>query len=158
MKIFNQEHDPKCCCPDCHIVARKARQIQKIIMFCILIAIFILIGCSLAHSYTDQEAIRAIVGEAANQGEDGMTAVGEVIRKRGSLKGIYGFKSTMPDREPPCVWNVAKKAWYASKNTNLTKGATHFENVKAFGMPSWAKNYKVTAVIGDHTFFRKDRI
>ena len=33
-------------------------------------------------------------------------------------------------------------------------GATHYENVEAFGVPSWAKRMRVVAKVGDHTFFR----
>lgn len=33
--------------------------------------------------------------------------------------------------------------------------ATHFENVKAFGKPDWAKNMVEVATIGAHTYFKK---
>lgn len=48
---------------------------------------------------------------------------------------------------------MAKKAWAESAKSNLTKGATHWENVKAFGKPKWASKMKKTVTIKDHVFF-----
>ena len=99
-------------------------------------------------------AQKALIGEAANQGLKGMIACGEVIRRRGNLKGIYGLKrESFISAQPKWVHQMAKKAWQESSKTNLTKGATHWENVKAFGRPKWAKKMKKTAVIGDHVFY-----
>lgn len=109
-----------------------------------------------AHAATDRKtAITAIVGEAANQGFDGMTAVGEVIRHRGSVKGIYGYKAMQHRTEPASVWAAAEKAWDRSATSDLTHGATLFENVAAFGFPkSWDRTKVVcVAEIKDHWFF-----
>ena len=104
---------------------------------------------------TDAQAIQAIVGEASNQGYDGMTAVGEVIRRRGSVRGVYGYNAMKRRSEPPWVWTQAKRAWERSSYSNLSKGATLFENIHAYGFPkSWDREKVVcVAVVKDHYFF-----
>lgn len=115
------------------------------------------------------DGIRAIVGEAANQsakygdrvGFDGMTAVGEVIRRRGSVRGLYGYQAMAHRKESAAVWEMAGKAWDRSASSTLTydeysgKGATLFENINAFGFPKSWDRMKVIGVkeIGDHVFF-----
>lgn len=101
-------------------------------------------------------AIRAIVGEAANQGETGMIAVAEAIRNRGHLRGVYGLKRDLT-KEPAWVFQRAEKAWQLSAGTNLVNGADHWENVKAFGKPKWADSMIITATIGDHVFYKENR-
>lgn len=103
----------------------------------------------------DEQAVRAIIGEASNQGLEGMQAVAEGIRNRGTLKGVYGAKAKHVDKEPAWVWKQARKAWEASKASNLVGGATNWENTKAFGEPYWAKSMVKTAQIGDHVYFKK---
>ncbi len=107
-----------------------------------------------ASPITDRDAVRAIVGEAGNQPERGMIAVGNVIRNRGHLRGMYGMRNPVVDRQPAWVWVKARQAWAASATNNVALGATHFENTKAFGRPRWSANMKVTVVIKDHTFYK----
>ena len=111
-------------------------------------------GC--AHAYTDKEAIKTIVGEASNQGYKGMVCVGEVIRHNSTLRGFYGFKAMNHRQEPRWVWIQAQRAWYASKTTNLTHGANHFENIGAFGEPYWVKRCILTFVYKDHKFYKEN--
>lgn len=113
------------------------------------------ISSAFSQNITDSNAIRTIVGEAGNQGKNGMIAVGNVIRTRKNLKGFYGFKNPIVNKQPKWVWAQAEKAWAESKTNNLVGGATHFENVKSFGKPYWAKDMVETVTIKDHTFFRK---
>lgn len=101
------------------------------------------------------QAINAIVGEAENQGLKGMTAVAEAIRNRGTLKGVYGVKSPRLKKAPKWVFAMASKAWDESQKSNLVKGATHWENTKAFGTPYWVKSMQKTATIKDHVFYRE---
>jgi len=108
---------------------------------------------------SDAEITKCVVGEASNQGYKGMLAVAETIRHRiglgWGLKGIYGCSKAEGRGEPMWVWKMAKKAVSASKNTNISCGATHWENVGAFGKPPWAKAMTITVVIGDHTFYKE---
>lgn len=104
------------------------------------------------------KALRVIIGESSNQGYEGMLAVAEVLRRREAqkrpLRGFYGLNSPHVDKQPQWVWKQAEKAWEASKTSNITLGATHFENIKAFGVPSWAKDQKPVVIIGDHAFYK----
>jgi len=100
-------------------------------------------------------AVKAIMGEASNQGYRGMLAVACAIRNRGTLAGVYGVKAKHIYKEPKWVWDMAAKAWQESAHTDITGNATHWENNKAFGVPYWAKNMKTTTIIGDHTFYKE---
>jgi spore germination cell wall hydrolase CwlJ-like protein len=83
-----------------------------------------------------------------------MTAVAEVIRRRGSLRGIYGLNAPHVDKEPSWVWTQAKKAWDDSATSDITHGATHFESTD-FKTPYWTKGMKEVAHIGKHKFYKK---
>ena len=85
-----------------------------------------------------------------------MYAVACAIRNRGTLRGVYGLKSPHADKQPARIWEQARSAWVKSATgPDTTFGATHWENVKAFGKPRWAKHMKATVVIRDHTFFKQ---
>ena len=129
------------------------KMLASSIMF--LSLLFLIFVTPAFSQVTDSQAIQAIVGEAADQGYDGMTAVGEVIRRRGSISGVYGHDDMKTRFEPPWVWAQAALAWERSSYTNLTHGATLFENVYAFGFPeSWDREKVVcVGVIKDHWFF-----
>lgn len=129
----------------------KQMKIKSTVLFLSLLLLPIL---SRSESISDRDAVRAIVGEAANQGKDGMLAIAGAIRNRGHLRGVYGLKNPIADKQPEWVWKQAEAAWAGSKTNDLTMGATSWENVKAFGVPYWAKSYDITKKIGDHTFFK----
>ena len=102
-------------------------------------------------------AIRAIIGEAANQGEKGMLAVACAIRNRGTLKGVWGVKARHVDQQPRWVWRTAREAWERSAKVDIVNGADHWENVKRFGKPFWEDDMIKIDSIGDHVFYRKAR-
>jgi hypothetical protein len=84
-----------------------------------------------------------------------MLAVAGAIRNRGSLKGVYGLKNPIADKQPDWCWQRARAAWAISKTNDITRGASHWENTKAFGVPYWAKSLTVKTNIGAHTFYGK---
>jgi hypothetical protein len=121
----------------------------------VLALILILCAAAVQASEIPQEtAVRILIGEAANQGEHGMICVAEVLRQRGSIKGFYGLKAKHVDNQPAWVWEQARRAWRASATTNYTAGATHFENIKSFGVPSWARTMRIVYHYKDHTFYK----
>lgn len=123
---------------------------------CLLMSGLMLIGsCKVAHAYTDNQAIRVLVGEASNQGEIGMICVGEVLRHKGSIKGFYGYSARHSAKEPHWVWEMARRAWISSKTSNYTHFADHFENIHAFGTPYWVKYCVFTFEYRDHKFFKE---
>lgn len=102
-----------------------------------------------------EDAVKAIIGEASNQGYRGMLAVACGIRNRGTLKGIYGLKAKHIYKEPMWVWDMARRAWKESEHNDIVFGATNWENIKAFGEPFWAKKMTKTVKIKDHSFYKK---
>jgi len=117
-------------------------------------AVLLLVGFSVSAAVPEPEAVRTIIGEAANQGFTGMVAVGNVLRHRGSTKGFCGRTAPHIDKQPAWVWAQARRAWQHSATNDVTGGATHFENTTSFGEPYWARNMKKTVKIRDHQFYR----
>lgn len=82
-----------CSCSTCE-VSQEEQKVMDYTPWAILWGSLVLALCFIAsceqpaHAYTDQEAIKTIVGEASNQGYTGMVAVAEVIRTKGYLKGF----------------------------------------------------------------------
>lgn len=112
------------------------------------------------YTFTNNEAILAVIGEAENQGYEGMKAVSCGIRNRGTLKGVYGLKAPRVKKRLYSEDTEAKAivAWETSaepENCAYMLGSTHWENVKAFGEPYWAKSMRKTVLIKDHQFYKK---
>lgn len=105
---------------------------------------------------TSELAIRAIIGEAANQGQIGMQAVAEAIRNRATLQGVMGVHNPRVEKEPEWVWKKAEAAWKHSALSNITNGANGWGNskdIKKFIEEGWWHQVEVKAVIGDHVFY-----
>jgi hypothetical protein len=107
-----------------------------------------------ADPLTEQNAILAIIGEAADQQYRGMLAVACALRNRGTLVGVVGLHAKHVQLEPPWVWEMARKAWIESATNDITGGATFWENIDRFGKPEWAKKMHPTVRIKDHQFYR----
>jgi hypothetical protein len=130
---------------------------------------FLLIFLFAYNSYAQSipiDAIKVILGEAENQGSKGMQAVAEVYRRKADvnffssykdMKGINNEYYRKKRRIENKYVKQAKQAWVLSQNSDITKGATLFENIKAFGFPkSWAKDKVIeTVTIKDHVFYRE---
>jgi len=122
-----------------------------------MVVFFILFfaGCAQAAAVDEDQAMRAVIGEASSEGYKGMLAVACAIRNRGTLQGVYGVKAKHVDREPAWVWDLARKAWRESAQRDITNGATHWENIQAFGKPNWAEGMIETGRIGRHVFYKE---
>ena len=107
--------------------------------------------------YTKDEAVRTIVGEAADQGLRGMQMVAETIRARGSLKGCYGITADHINTEPAWVWRKAYLAWERSANTKWARGATGWGSKEDFKKKRWAKGKFIVARYKNQLFY-KERI
>lgn len=130
---------------------RKLEKAKKILP---LIILAIICTAPQAFAYTNQEAIRAIIGEASNQGETGMLKIASAIRNRGTLKGVYGLNSKHIDKEPQWVWDIARKAWEASLYKDYSNGATHWHNLKREGEVYWIKSMIKVDEHKDHVFYK----
>lgn len=114
---------------------------------------------------TDIQAVRAILGESENEPFIGMVALGEVIRTRGSMKGIYGYNAVKyvngryyrGKREiSPTIAVQALKAWRASISTNYALKAQGWgseADLRVFKKQSWFKKCHVVTKIGAHYFW-----
>lgn len=121
--------------------------------------LFLLITSSFCFATDEHKAVTCILGEARGETYQGMLAVAEFIRKNGTNR-LVGCNSKIPLKEwvymeKKGIIQRAFKAWYDSKYTNLIGGATHFENVKAFGKPWWSKKMIIVKKIGSHTFYKE---
>ncbi len=136
---------------------KKIWDVIKFYLICFVISmLFLMVAISFAYPAAivpADLAIRAIIGEASNQGYRGMLALASGIRNRGTLQGVYGLKAKHVDNEPEWVWELAKKAWDESE-FNRTHTGTHWENIKAFGEPYWAKTMEVVYSFKDHVFYK----
>ena len=154
--------------------------IVRIIIFAALFmaAIFFFIGIRRTESITTHKGDnpmavpqskipiwKVLLAEGASEGAKGMYAIGCVIRNRGgSLKGFAGAKRKDLDafitKQGPELARLAQnieKEIFIDNATDITGGATLFENIEAFGFPkSWDKSkVSESAKIGRHTFYRE---
>ena len=104
----------------------------------VALAVLLRIGVSASAAVSERDAVRAIVGEAAGEGVNGMRAVASVLRTRGSLKGFYGYHGKHVDKQPAWVFEQARRAWRESATKDYANGATHFESTD-FKRPTWSR-------------------
>lgn len=137
----------------------KTRYIILIWALLVLIGLwfFTLPDVANAEDINEENLLHCVLGEARSQGYNEMLAIAEVIRRRGSTKGVYGcfvdFSNEIGYMEAVGIIKVAKKAISASKTTNSSNYATHFEGIK-FKKPKWAYSMQEVARIGDTVFYR----
>lgn len=139
--------------------------IGALIVSLIALLAFSLGSCQEAHAFTEDEAVRAIIGEDSSSYE-GMYAVACAIRNRGHLKGVYGFRAVrwsngvlkrysgarVSEVIGPNTLHLAQKAWFESEDGyDVTGGAKHWEGTQ-FKTPSWAS--EDSTVIGGNRFYR----
>lgn len=132
----------------------------------VVLSLALLLIAQTAYAFTDDEAIRAIIGEDAT--ENGQVAVAHAIRNRGTLTGVYGLravkwsgnglkrykKGIVVESITPETWQRASKAWFESAYMpDVTKGADHWEGVK-FKKPYWTKGMADCGVFGENRFYR----
>lgn len=110
---------------------------------------------------TTKNAILSIIGEAENQGAKGMLAVACAIRNRGTLSGVYGLNAprVRGHKYSQSTYTTALKVWNQSaipQSCGFIGSADGWENITAFGSPSWVRYSTLTAVIGDHRFYKQN--
>ena len=98
------------------------------LMMCVTLAIFIMIALwpklGFADQISESLAVQCIIGEAENQGLDGMRAHASALRNRGHVRGVYGCKAKR--ETPEWVFKQAKRAWRDSADYDYVDGADHF--------------------------------
>ena len=129
----------------------------KIVFTSLVLGAFLAQGQALASEarYTDEQAIKAVLGEARGEGFDGMYAVACAIRNRGTLKGVYGATASMEEIGPE-LYQQASRAWFNSEyGGDPTLGATHWHNVEREGENYWTRKLTRTYKVHSHTFFKE---
>ena len=127
-----------------------------------ILGVALIVICPVSEAYTSsvpftkENIIRGIVGEAEDQGYEGMLAVAEAIRNRGTLHGVYGIKSERLTDVEPWVWDQAARAYLASQTSNTVLGADHWHNTAREGENYWTRRYELMVVIGDHHFYKSN--
>ena len=92
-----------------------------------IVTVLITAACIASHAAVpDALAVRAIIGEAGSESAQCQAAVGEVIRLRGSLRGIYGVNNPCVAKASQKTINRATAAWAASAVTSYSHGASKF--------------------------------
>ena len=117
----------------------------------------LLAGCNQDEAFAavpDEVGVQCIIGEAANQGYDGLLAVADALQNRGHTRGVYGCKSSRASKEPSWVWTMARKAWQEAKTKDVVGGADHWEAIALYGEPYWAASMIKTVKIKDHQFYK----
>lgn len=126
----------------------------------------LLSSCACAGQISDTQAVRAILGESEGESITGMIALGEVIRKRGSMRGIYGYNAVKyvngrymrgSRAISPTLAKQALKAWKTSANTNYALNAQGWGNandLKVFKRQKWFSRCIIVTKIGSHYFWR----
>ncbi len=131
----------------------------------ITIAVLACAGCNdplmAAAAWSRTNMVKAIIGEAEGEAQEGMDTIACAIKNRGTLHGVYGLYSKRVEerlysRE---TWNKALLALWMAEDPQycdqLIHGAQYWEGSK-FKTPYWAKHMTLTAVIGNQRFYRKD--
>lgn len=108
---------------------------------------------------------KGVIGEAVGEGYQGMYAVTCAYRNRlnknlplGCValkrKDLDQFVEKQGKKYQEMAQQIVRKV-FEENSPDITKGATHYENIEKFGIPRWAKKMEVTVRIGRHTFFRE---
>ena len=107
-----------------------------------------------AGAIPDSAAVRAILGEGANQTYQAMLGIACAIRNRGSLQGVYGVENPAARRAPARVAARALRAWTASAGHDITGGCHYFGSPQDAAYFHHRLHYRAVLRIGDITFYK----
>ena len=88
---------------------------DKIALSGLIMCVMVVIVAINFYPITKDAAIDAIVGEASNQSYMTMVCVGQAIRHRGNLHGVYGVHARHNREESQNTWLLAQDAWDDSR-------------------------------------------
>lgn len=143
------------------VLPTKSPYLALLLVVTAICLVLLVAGCAMAatsaEGIKDKDAILAIIGEAENQGGIGMLAVACAIRNRGTLEGVYGIKAKrmINHQYSIATYKLAASAWLSSQTYDITNGATHWENIRAFGRPYWVRDMVETYRYKDHVFYKQ---
>lgn len=139
-----------------------AHQWRWIVVKVLMLMLLLIQGCEQpSFAYTKMDMVKAIIGEAEGEPQEGKEAVACAINNRFTLSGVYGLKAprVLKHLYSHTTWDNAVVALWMAEDQHycagLIHGAQYWEGT-AFPIPYWAKTMTLTAVIGNQRFFRKD--
>jgi len=132
----------------------------------ILAVLCLFLAYGKAQAQTPSPALwKGLLAEASSEGYSGMYAVACVVRNRLNAGMDIGLVALKRRNLDDFVRREGRKAEYLAKSVvrevfeengfDTTRGATHYENIEAFGMPKWSRSMVRIVTIGRHTFFRE---
>lgn len=121
----------------------------------LILAAALLCSLGLHAAVPDRLAVRAIIGEGANQSDAAMLGIACAIRNRGTLHGVYGLNGAVTQHASSTIWSRAERAWRQAK-----AGVDVAAGCKFFGCPTDAPyflhtlHFEPVKTIGQITFYR----
>lgn len=143
--------------------------IWPLLAFLTLIFAIWLVVQSQAHageSIKTEDAVHAIIGEAENQGDYGILALGCALYNRGTLVGVYGLHNprVIGHKYSKRTAHMASMVWTIANNTpeycEFIHGADTWgtlSDIAKFKHQKWFKNYILVAHIKDHYFYKQKK-
>ncbi len=131
-------------------------------MFAASVAVLLLLGAGQGMAAVSQDQmIRALIGEAGGESLQTQTAVAEVIRERvatyGSLRGVYGLHNPVVDKASPATWAKARKAFAASATSHLVPAGTLYFGGDRLD-DGYFKSYRRVAHYGRVSFYQPSKL
>lgn len=125
----------------------------------ILFIMFMLL-CNTAFAISDEKAYQCLLGEVRGESKETIINTAHALRNRDYTQGVCGCRFIATEEEKKYLKATGKSefikmAWKRTLvDPDPTNGATHWENVKAFGYPDWGDNpfYKTHEDDG-HVYF-----
>lgn len=124
--------------------------------------LFMLANVSESAEIDSMVAYKCLLGEVRGESKETILATAYSLKNRGTTKGVYGCKVNVSSEEMKYIESIHKDslikwAWSEAmtSDNDPTHGATHWENIEAFGKPYWADSLIKTVVIGTHTFYKE---
>lgn len=161
-KILHQGRSEHTYCEE-ELMPKKSSWEWLIWVAVVILCLLMLHGC--AYGYTEQDAIKSVIGEAEGEPQEGKEAVACAMHYRGYLTGVYGLKAdrVIHHKYSYRTYVQAKRAVEMAEDKEYCEGLVN-------GAQYWAsttldhewikkmasKGYVHTATIGNQMFFRKD--
>lgn len=158
----------KQCWKDFNKYAYKGINMKKIL---IVICFFFLLlpitsfSAEIIYVYNKIELWKGLIAENASEGYLGLKVAALVYRNRlekGMPLGCISIKRKDLDEfvkaeglEMALLSKRVLKEVFEEYCEDITGGATHYENVEAFGKPYWEKDMIILGKIGSHTLYKR---
>ena len=145
--------------------------VDLLFILAVIFLIWLVVGCGNANAESyNSRAIKAVIGEAEDEGQYGMQLIACAIANRGSLKGVYGEKAPRVVKKlySEKVEMQAEEAWFKANNPDDAymvdvceplRGADHWGSkqldrkwIKKMAKAGYVKTFEYK----NHVFFRKD--